>query len=88
MELICDDDVEAVCRFMQHSMSAAKLVSVARAVAALAPILWGRFEAESISALRFASLPPSGARAEHTQQDARAQVSVADADGGFEAATS
>lgn len=88
MELICDDDVKAVCQFMQNSMPAAKLVSVAGAVAALAPILWGRFEAESVSALRLASLPPNAARAEHTQRDARAQVSAAGVDGGFEAAAS
>ena len=64
MKLICDDDVKAVAEFMQNSMPAAKLVSVASAVASLAPILWGQFEAESISALRLAALPPNVARGE------------------------
>ena len=88
MELQIDEDVKRVLEFMQGSMSADHLVAVAAGVHALAPILWGHFEAESVSALRLASLPPNAARAEHTQRDARAQVSAAGVDGGFEAAAS
>jgi hypothetical protein len=59
MELMIDPDVKAVVEFMQGNMPAAKLVSVAAAVAALAPILWGAFEAESVATLRLVASPPS-----------------------------
>jgi hypothetical protein len=57
IELIIDSDVKDVAEFMQSNMPAAKLVSVASAMAALAPILWGHFDAESVAALRLKPLP-------------------------------
>ena len=71
MELEIDEDVKRVLEFMQGSMSADRLVAVAASVHALAPILWGHFGTEDISALRLASLPLSGPRAEHIQPCAR-----------------
>jgi hypothetical protein len=88
MHLEVDKDVKHVLEFMQNSMPATKLLSVAKAIAELAPVLWGRFEAESIFALRLVSPAPNAARVEHTQQGARAHASAVDADGGFEAVTS
>jgi hypothetical protein len=55
MELEIDPDVKAVIELMQSSMAAAKLVPVAEAVAALAPILWGRYETEDVTVLRLRS---------------------------------
>ena len=90
MELKIDDDVKRVLEFMQGSMSADRLVAVAACVHALAPILWGQFEREDISALRLVSSSLLNApRVEHTQQDARSpRPELACADGGFEAAAS
>lgn len=55
MELIFDADVKAVTEFMQERVAAERLVSVAKGVAALAPLLWGQFEAESVEVLRLKS---------------------------------
>lgn len=88
MELIIDPDVKAVAEFMQSNMPASKLVSVASAVAALAPMLWGAFEAESVCALRLAPSALNGARVGHTQPDAISLVSSAGAGDGSEAAAS
>src|SRR5258708_19306355 len=46
--VVVDADVSAVAAFMQSSISAARLVSVASALAALAPLLCGRFGQEPI----------------------------------------
>lgn len=46
MRLELDPDVQAVAEFMQASMPASKLVAVAQAMGALAPVLWGKFEPE------------------------------------------
>jgi len=71
MDLIIDDDVKAVAEFMQSSMAAAKLVSVAEAVAALAPVLWGKFEPEGIDALRLKSPAINADRVAHKQPSAK-----------------
>jgi hypothetical protein len=47
-ELVLEKDVQAVCEFMLANMSAAKLVSVANAVAQLAPVLWGHYPREEV----------------------------------------
>lgn len=86
MKLIIDPDVKAVAEFMQGNMSASKLVSVASAIAALAPILWGRFEPEGIAALQLQHV--NGPGAARTQPGAISQVSSAGADDGFAAAVS
>ena len=62
MELIIDDDVKSVAEFMQSCSPATKLVSVAEAVANIAPILWGQYESQAISALRLAPLPITNPR--------------------------
>ncbi len=59
MELTIDPDVKSVAEFMQSSLPAARLVSVAHAISSLAPILWGRYDAESVDALYLAHPQPS-----------------------------
>ena len=71
MNLQIDEDVKRVLEFMQESMSADHLVAVASGVHALAPILWGHFEAESVSALRLVSRPLSADRDLPLQQAAK-----------------
>lgn len=66
MELLIDDDVKAVAEFMQQHVPAAKLASLASAVAELAPLLWGRYDREPVTALYL--LPPPISRHDpHTQ---------------------
>jgi hypothetical protein len=55
MNLEIDPDVKAVAEFMQGNLPASRLVSVASAVAALAPILWGQHQSESICSLSLQS---------------------------------
>lgn len=57
MRLEIDPDVQAVTEFMQRNVPAARLVSVAEAAAKLAPILWGEYEKEGVSALLLRELP-------------------------------
>jgi hypothetical protein len=57
MELALDQDVRAVCEFMLANMPAAKLVSVAKAMAEIAPVLWGHYPTEEIRALSWRSAP-------------------------------
>jgi hypothetical protein len=52
VDLILDEDVRAVAAFMQERISVARLVAVASGVAALAPLLWGRYQPEELSVLR------------------------------------
>lgn len=59
MQLQFDPDVQAVAEFMQRNIEAARLVSVAAAVAALAPILWGRYAAEPVVPLALGEHQPS-----------------------------
>ena len=59
-EFVIDDDVHAVAEFMQRSIPAMKLVAVASRVSAVAPLLWGEYQPESVRALRLVSLPISG----------------------------
>jgi len=57
MDLEMDGDVKAVLQFMQRNVQASHLVAVAGAVADLAPILWGKYEKEGISALLLREAP-------------------------------
>jgi hypothetical protein len=59
MELEIDEDVKRVLEFMQSSMSADRLVSVAAGVHALAPILWGGYGQVEISVLLLTPPPIS-----------------------------
>ena len=51
MKLIIDRDVKSVAEFMQGNLDVRRLVAVASAIAALAPILWGRYDREEINPL-------------------------------------
>lgn len=55
--LIMDDDLKLVMEFMQSNMPASKLVGVAQALAAVAPVMWARYEREDVHALVL-SVPP------------------------------
>lgn len=57
--LVADQDVQAVAEFMQTRIAAGRLVSVADRLAAMAPLLWGHYEAESVTALRLTPPPIS-----------------------------
>ena len=54
-----DDDLKLVIEFMQSNLPASKLVGLAKAAAALAPILWGRDEREDVRALVLCEPPVS-----------------------------
>ena len=58
MNIAIDPDVKAVAEFMQSSLPAARLRSVAERVAALAPLLWGHFPAEEVRAIALVSALP------------------------------
>lgn len=49
--LTSDADLVAVAAFMQRNLPAAKLVSVANALAAVAPLMWGHYLSEPVVAL-------------------------------------
>lgn len=59
-ELILDPDVKAVVEFIQRSFQCRRMVSIANGVAALAPILWGHWEAEDVETLRLQEPPITG----------------------------
>jgi len=58
MNIKMDDDVRAVAEFMQSSIPADRLRSVAEKVSALAPLLWGHFPFEEVRAIALVSDPP------------------------------
>jgi alpha-beta hydrolase superfamily lysophospholipase len=70
MNLAIDDDVKSVAEFMQSTIPAARLHSVAESVGALAPLLWGHFPAEEVRAIALVSPPISGDDP-HTPQASR-----------------
>lgn len=51
MSLEIHPDVQTVAEFMQGNLPACRLVSISEALAALAPILWGRHGRESVNVL-------------------------------------
>lgn len=57
--LVVDDDVRSVAEFMEATMPASRLASVAKGLAALAPLLWGHFCAEEVRAIALVSAPIS-----------------------------
>ena len=64
-----DDDVKSTAEFMQRTLRADKLVSVAHALSHLAPILWGKYDAVQIEALSLRGETISGCD-QPTQLDA------------------
>ncbi len=59
MELQIDPDVKAVAEFMQEWVPAARLVSVVGGLAAIAPVLSGRYPAEEVTALKLSGGIPT-----------------------------
>ena len=59
MDLIADQDVQSVVEFIQRSVPATRLVSVANAVAGIAPLLWGHHKAEEVLPLQLVCPPIS-----------------------------
>jgi hypothetical protein len=57
MELEIDPDVKAAAEFMQANFAATKLIPVAEALSALAPILWGRYGREVVTPLSLTASP-------------------------------
>jgi hypothetical protein len=51
LEVKMDEDVRRVAQFMQRNMQAAKLVNVAKALALLAPALWGQHQQDEVQPL-------------------------------------
>jgi hypothetical protein len=49
MQLKMDGDVQAVAEYMQSNIPAARLVGVAAGIAAIAPLLWGRYSPEQVN---------------------------------------
>jgi hypothetical protein len=52
MELIMDGDLQAVAEFMQSNVPAAKLVSVADSLTAVARLLWSQYPQEPCTVAR------------------------------------
>jgi hypothetical protein len=52
MEIAIDSDVKAVLEFMQETLAADRLVSVAEALFRLAPLLWGQYPSHAVQALQ------------------------------------
>lgn len=66
-ELIIDADVRLVASYLMDTIEASKLVSVAEAVAQLAPLLWGHHERTDVRALKLQYPPITTSPAEHKQ---------------------
>ena len=49
MTILVDPDIEKVAAFMQAELPASKLIAVASWLAALAPVLWGRYGRDEIT---------------------------------------
>ena len=60
MNVLLDADVQAVMEFMQEKVEAGRLVGVSRGIAALAPLLWGQYQPETVDPLRLAEPSISG----------------------------
>jgi hypothetical protein len=58
MIISADPDIQAVAEFMQRSIPMVRLVGVATGVAAIAPLLWGRYECESVPVLKLSDDGP------------------------------
>ena len=67
--MIVDDDVQAVAEFMQGKIAASRLVAVADGLAAIAPLLWGRFQPDAIQAIRLEAAPIAAVRTPTTASE-------------------
>ncbi len=52
-----DSDVLAVVAFLQTHVAASRLVAVADGLAAIAPLLWGKYQPESVQVIQLATKP-------------------------------
>jgi hypothetical protein len=52
MEIVVDQDMQAVAEFMQRNIPADRLVAVAKGVGDIAPILWGHVAGSPKESLR------------------------------------
>jgi hypothetical protein len=52
-----DPDLHAVAEWMQANIPASRLVAVAGGLAAIAPMLWARFQSENIQAIQLVGKP-------------------------------
>ena len=59
MYLSIDRDLKNVLDFMQATISAAKLASVAHGIADISPALWGRLQATPLGLATLVSNPPA-----------------------------
>lgn len=57
MNLEMDYHVKITAEWMQSHLPADKLVTAAEAVAALAPLLWGRYDRKDVQAIALVSPP-------------------------------
>lgn len=59
MALTADADLQAVAEFMQANIAGEKLVPIARAMAGIAPALWGHVPEAEVRALSFHPVKPT-----------------------------
>jgi hypothetical protein len=57
MNLEIDPDVKMVAEFMQEKIAASRLKGTAEGLAAIATLLWGRYEPEDIQVLQLSAMP-------------------------------
>lgn len=57
MSIVLDEDVVSAAKLLQSQFPAAKLVSISEAVAALAPVIWGRYPREEVAPPSFIFSP-------------------------------
>jgi hypothetical protein len=57
MNLEIDPDVKMAAEFMQERIAASRLKGTAEGLAALAPLLWGRYQPEDVETLQLMNLP-------------------------------
>lgn len=50
-------EIEVLAAFMAANIPTSRLVSVARAIGEIAPLLWGHYSAEEVAALRLVAPP-------------------------------
>lgn len=66
MEIKVDRDVKAVLEFMQERVPPSRLASVASGIAVIAPVLWGHYQSEVVTALQMLAEPLTPACPEST----------------------
>lgn len=70
MTIKIDPQVRAVVGFMQANFEASRLLSIAKGVAALAPVIWGHHPFEEVAPPRLFEQPPTSGGDQQTQSGA------------------